>query len=1219
MPKEFRYVFDKWEEELLEIAHEALECAISSAYINLSGVSLLEKVAKRLAEISTHGRKTVIKVILSDRFAPTKNERLRILKTLSSLPGVDSRIYKGKEFQHRKNFIFKTKEEIRVLVGSVNATSAGLFHNLESGALAIHDTNDGEAKRILSEFDSIWNHSEPITNLLEDEAMLDIDPLFKVGENVLYSSTKQIGTINEVIEQTRGYSYKVMLDGKVRTISERFLEPYIDVEEDIVEKFINGDFGDHYDYKLFQTWFRLTRPLENNLYSYLSSKTVFNPHQFKPLMRFLSPASEGRLFIADEVGVGKTIETGIILVEMLSRDRLDTRTPILIVCPNSIGPKWEKEMKNRFQLDFHLHNGRTLKYTLNNALEDGHIPYKYTYSIVSIQLLRMETNLNLLKEIDSRREAPLFGIVIVDEAHHMRNTATDSHDLGNVLSGMTDLMLMLSATPLNLKNEDLYNQMHILNPALFPDWKTFEALQSPVIILNQIRRNISLNNIKARQEIVSFIDELKYVPLGSVVLSHPGVMDFINRLKDQTPFSIEEIVGYERFFVSLSPLYSSFTRTKKREALEHQVQREALEVPIVLTAKEMKFHKDVINTIEKHYLLKGGDPRAIGFVTNTHRRMVSSCIPAMKEYIQWCLNENMIIRVDESSLENEDDNEADLITLNSELRDEFERLLNESKEIEELDSKYDNFKKIIDSTLSNPETPQVMVFSFFIRTLEYLKKRLENDGLSVGIIHGKIPVRGEGKEIDRYEIMDNFQKGKYDVLLSSEVGGEGLDFQYCHAIINYDLPYNPMRVEQRIGRIDRFGQKADKIIVANLFIKGTVDEQIYDRLYRRIRLVEDGIGALEPILGTQIADLQNLIIQGRLTKTQMDEKTKRLQESVESAKQQMEEFEKYRAELLSDDYLSEPINRISESNFIEPEDTFNLTKEYLTEKKGCKLTLIEDGVGKIILSDKVINDLKNFLKKPKNEPGFSALNRLFIPNMEIGIVFDGSKANELSDHVFLPPNGYWTKFITYQLQNEKKINQIFKFRTTNNIPLPNGRYIVALFETRIEGIRSEIEFLGVPVNIDNNEIPKCNIEKVPRLLSGCTTSDVEINSIDIDINYILDEAREYLDIGLDRRRENISEENQYKINSRIAAIEKASESRIRNMQETLNRHIQTRKDMGLEPSEKFVPLTKARIENEKNRSEAKINDLRKQKGISIDYNLEGIIYLEVDDSNEEVY
>ena len=160
--------------------------------------------------------------------------------------------------------------------------------------------------------------------------------------------------------------------------------------------------------RLFQTWLRLSRPIESNLYSYLGSKTIFNPHQFKPLLRFLSPNSEERLFIADEVGVGKTIEAGIIIKELMARNRIDYRSPILIVCPVSLGSKWIKEMKERFSYQFHLHDGNSLKNMLKTTIREGVLPQGYIFSIAGLQLLRREEYITMLNELDSKRNTPLF-------------------------------------------------------------------------------------------------------------------------------------------------------------------------------------------------------------------------------------------------------------------------------------------------------------------------------------------------------------------------------------------------------------------------------------------------------------------------------------------------------------------------------------------------------------------------------------------------------------------------------------------------------------------------------------------------------------------------------------------------------------------------------------------------------------------------------------------
>ncbi len=1214
MPKEFRYVFDDWEDELLGIAHEAIECAIASAYMNVSGVEFLSKVASRLAKFATASSKAIIRVILSDQFAPTKLEKMKILKSMSVLPGVDVRIYCGVGFQHRKNYIFRTEDEIRAVVGSVNATSAGLFKNLEVAAFAVHENSDPEAKKIMGEFETIWSRSKVTDDYIEVNELLNSAPRFSEGENVRYISTGKIGTINRVIEGSRGYSYRVTLEGRMCTVAERFLEAVQDAEEGVIENFWEGIFGSHLDYRLFQTWFRLAKPIEDNLYSYLGSKTVFNPHQFKPLLRFLSPSSDERLFIADEVGVGKTIEAGIILTELIARGRLNYRTPILIVCPNSLGPKWVDEMKKRFGLRFYFHDGDSLGYMLKTTLQDGIFPKEYIFSVVSLQLLRRIEYLNLIKELDARRESSIFGMVIIDEAHHMRNQETDNNELGNLLSGITEMMLMLSATPLNLRNEDLFNQMHILNPILFPDITTFETLQSPVIKLNKIRRLLAAHSLEAVEQIFDQLAELGRDAIGKLVLSHPQVKELIEKLKNKTPLCFDEIVRYERLFVSLSPLYYSFTRTRKREALEHQVQREVWELPISLSDEERKFSDDVLNTIRDYYFSEGKDPHVISFIINTHLRMVSSCIPAMKEYLEWCVRENrMITYGDEASGELDDDEQIDTVNIDKNLKNKFSGLLIDVQKIEGSDSKYIQFRQMLKKIVESSGNQQVMVFSFFIRTLKYLKRRLEADGFSVGLICGEVPLQGDKGVLGRYEIMDEFKKGTYQILLSSEVGGEGLDFQYCHALINYDLPYNPMRIEQRIGRVDRFGQEADKIIVANLFIRGTVDEEIYDRLYRRIHLVEEGIGALEPILGKELSDIQTAIITGGLTTEQKEEFSQRIARAVAAAKSEMEEFEKYRRELISDDYLAQPINSIGSGNFVSPDDAIQLTEQGLSGLKKCEFIKIGNNWGEIVLSEDMIDRGEQFCRRPGNEAGYGELQPLF-SGKRVKVVFDGSIAESKPDHIFLSPTGFWTRFLTSELEQKKALFKIFSFGVKHGIvDFLDGEYIVFLFEVRIEGVRTEIEFIGVPVGISAKSVAETSFEVLPRVLANADTFEVPFSREDIDPNTYLDVARKHLEQVLETKRKVSSEENLYKVESRIAALTKANDIKIKKLQQQMESHISKRSGENREPEERYLRLTNARIEKEKICLKSKIDELRKCQDLSLDYNLEAIIYLKVGD------
>lgn len=1214
MPEQFTFLSENWEEELLNLTSGAIECAIASAYLTPYGVDFLSKISDLLAESTNKYSQSKIKVILSDRFAPTSEKRLQILSKIRELPKVEVKIYCEKEFLHQKNYIFKTEDEIRVIVASANFTSSGFFRNVEWGVRSIHKPNDPEAVKLISQFETLWRKAKPVDEFIKVIVMNE-EPKFHEGENVKYISTGKIGTINKVIQGSRAYSYKVTISGESRTIPEKYLERYIDEEENLIDDFYKGIFGDHKQYKIFQTWFRLSKPLEKNLYSYLGSKTLFNAHQFKPLLRFISSNSEDRLFIADEVGVGKTIEAGIIINEMLARDRLNYHnTPILIVCPNSLCIKWKKEMKNRFRLEFEILDGSALEYILQTTMQDGIFPKKYLFSIVSLQLIRMERYLQLFDELDSQRESSTFGLVVIDEAHHMRNRETDSNAIGNLLSGMTEMMLMLSATPLNLRNEDLYNQMHILNPDLFTDNTAFETLYNPVIKINAIRRLLAEDTLKARQNIFTQFIELKKEPLGEIISRHPEINSLLSRLNDKKKITPQEFVQYDRLLTELNPLFYSFTRSRKREALEHQVQREVLELPITFSIQERKFQDDALQAIRDYYLLKGHDPQSLHFILNIFQRMITSCLPAMKEYFTWSIAEDRMLEIEEADYDEiEDDSQLSSTHLDSSLKTRFEELLTQFKDIEQIDSKYEQFNKMLTKILVNPETSQILIFSFFIRTLKYLKRRLESDGYRVGIIHGAVPLVGDKGGPGRYEIMEAFKKGEFEILLSSEVGGEGLDFQYCHAIVNYDLPYNPMRIEQRIGRIDRFGQTADKIIVANLFIKDSIDEEIYDRLYRRIRLVEDGIGSFEPILGKEISDIQIALISGKLTEQEKNEKSKRLEEALHRAKDANDQLEQHKTELLGDDFLVKPLNNISKGEFISPQDTMDLTEQYLLKFDECRFSRLEEGCAEIELSTDLMTKVEQFMRKPGNEGAFAELKDLTHSPKKIKVVFDGRLAESYSKYLFLPPTGFWAKFITSQFTQERKLSKIFSFdANSSDVKIPKGHYVVFLFEVRMEGLRTEIELLAVPIDIVSKKIIETDFESLPRLLANIADNSVQTDYQDVDVNEVLDLSRDYLDRIMEEKRKVAAEENHFKVDSRIAALNESHNKKVNQIKIQLQKHAEKRKSEGKEPDERLMRMRNAQVEKEKGKLNLKINQLQQHQDLSLDYNLEAIVYLVVE-------
>lgn len=1039
---------------------------------------------------------------------------------------------------------------------------------------------------------------------------------FQQGNNVRIISSGKIGTINAVIDRGDRFNYKVTVEGKIYNYLEKYLEVYVDEEQEIYDSFIQEEFSDAEDYRIFNTWYRLKRPIEGNLYSFLSSKTIFNPYQFKPLLKFINPDSEYRLFIADEVGVGKTIETGIIFTELIARGKLDRRKPILIICPNSLGPKWVSEMKSRFNLKFHLHDGNSLYNMLSSAQSTGVIPEEYSWSVVSIQTLRYEKYFNMLNNVMESRLETIFSMVVVDESHHMRNAGTESNSIGHMLSKLSDMMIMLSATPLNLRSEDLFNQLNILNPSLFPDINTFEAMTSPLKAINSCRKLIMTSDNTLYAEILDKIHELKNGILGQAIKSHEGIVKLENKLMSRTKITAEEAVIYDRMLTALSPLDSIFTRTLKREAIEHKVLRETNKIPVVLSKKEYEFQRDFIDVIKKSYLERGGADSALGFVLNTPYRMVSSCIPATKEYIDWCLDNNRLSVINGKGEDLDDDSEANVeyIELPEYIRLEFVRLKAEAKNLGDNDSKYNELKKYLKKLLPKLENKQIIIFSFFIKTLKYLEEKLTQDGYRVGVINGHVPVVSKNQEPSRYSIIEEFKNGEIDILLSSEVGGEGLDFQFCQALLNYDMPYNPMRIEQRIGRIDRFGQKANKIIVASMYIKDTIDERIYELLYERIKIVEENIGDMQPILGEKLLNIQNEIISGKLTEEDIKKLEKTLEIAIEQAKLESEKFERNRDRLLGDEYFSRSIVNMDKTDFVKPEDAVQLTKIFLALVKGCKYDEIDSTSGKLTISKELCERVQEYTRRPGSEGSMLELSTLIEKKKNINVIFDGSKAVSNSNFAFLPPSGYWIRFILRELENMNKIKKVFMLeKSSDKTDINKGKYLVPLFEVKIEGFRTELSLSAVPVDIKGKFVADCSFEEFARNVYN----SVDKNSIVIP-ELSQDELMDYIEIGRDALNNQIEEkvrnlrlQHKYKLEARISSLEKAAAMRISKINNKIKEYKEKCNIEGKTPNSEFIRLEEAKVTNELNWKEEKIKSLKEKQDISVNTSVSALILLSV--------
>lgn len=200
---------------------------------------------------------------------------------------------------------------------------------------------------------------------------------------------------------------------------------------------------------------------------------------------------------------------------------------------------------------------------------------------------------------------------------------------------------------------------------------------------------------------------------------------------------------------------------------------------------------------------------------------------------------------------------------------------------EGVDTKFDNLSAVLANLHAGNR--RALIFTFSVPTLAYLKERLSSH-YRIAVMHGGV------KREARLKIMAEFRAGAYDYVLANRVASEGLDFEFCSAVINYDLPWNPMEIEQRIGRIDRIGQQEETILVVNFVNDSTIDERILSRLLDRIDIFESSIGALEPIIAASAPKILQAGFDFTLTRDERNQKVHEMLTALEEQRVGLEDI-----------------------------------------------------------------------------------------------------------------------------------------------------------------------------------------------------------------------------------------------------------------------------------------------------------------------------------------
>lgn len=921
--------------------------------------------------------------------------------------------------------------------------------------------------------------------------------------------------------------------------------------ESIRDLMETGRFGTPDDLRRILTFQKVKGELTNILYSMESSNTDFYAYQFKPVLKFLdSPV--GRLLIADEVGLGKTIESMYIWKELQAREEARR---LLIVCPAMLRDKWVIDIKNRFNMNPEVVDVNKLLQTTQSFLQRRN-PHSFIY-VTSLEGLRIknwdgEGNRNkraqlakLLEANPPNEEFSLFDLVIIDESHYLRNPETANNKLGQLLREASGHLILLTATPIQIRSTNLYQLLKLISPEDFFDPATFERMleaNKPVVDALRLIWQTSPDLEGTRQAVDKAL-ESDYFATSS------RLQQLRTQLEGETITPEEQVRLGE--VLENSSLFGQFmTRSRKREVMENRVQRRAQTLNVKFTPQEKQVYDYITHKIRLQ--ARGQKGVSVFRLIARQRQMSSSMVAALSAWDNKGVLDNFLVTDDDDEellYENFGDEleENDLNvggTFHSyhpqfkniecpfpEGKAEFKQFI---EDLKKTDTKYQELIKFLRHEISANNEEKFVLFAFFRATLTYLQKRLEDDGINTCLIMGGI------KREEKQAVLENFKNNNTrSVLLSSEVGSEGIDLQFCRFIINYDLPWNPMRVEQRIGRLDRLGQKSATICIVHFSFKDTIEEYILEKLYERIKIFEESIGDLEDILGQPT---EQLIIDLLSSELSEEERKERAEANIRAIAREMDQQRNLENEAMNlvafSDYILSRINQgRDQRRWLHPDELKAFVNDFF--KLQYPGTVIspsrkQEGLFDIKLSDEAKADLKLFC----NPRRFSTPTHLH--SQTVACFFDPKIAGILGkpNHELLAPSHPLIQWIRHKYEPESQNEegaQRFQLVSASrlksqDVDVDPGVYVYVIHLWKLKGLRTETRLAYQVMRLSDGLIPENQAESLVN--KAAFTGEPKPNGINlVDAEQVLsayEKSEELLQIAFTENEVAFEAENKDK-------------------------------------------------------------------------------------------
>lgn len=746
----------------------------------------------------------------------------------------------------------------------------------------------------------------------------------------LVMSVDQIGDITK---------YTVFVNGESKVFYSGQILPVVDIQQ---YKWLDIE-----TFRSYLTAYQINNPTATNLYSLNSARIDFVPYQFRPALKMIH-ADEPRILIADSVGVGKTIEAGLIIKELQARNELEN---VLIICPKPLVSerKWEMEMK-RFDEDFVPVDGPTFRQIISDTNRDGEWPLRFSKSIVPYSILdsrAYEGEENRrgksfgLRDLDP---APHFDLVIVDEAHHIRNGSMEKEKAFEYKSvkyfcDNADAVVMLTATPLQTSDDDLFTLLNILRPDVVIDKPTFWTMTKPNAPISEAASAIRRAEDGWEEDALNALHRVLESQWGeNVIAPNPAYQRALKTL-EQKVITREERVRMISDVESLHSFNSMLNRTRRKDIQDFCIRR-PYTLAVEFTTEQKLLHDELLRFEQNALLQLHGNARSIPFMMSTIKRQAASCIFGLAPHIRSIIDR----RFDQIEEELGDTDYVFSGTDVGTLQSLATNLLSMADNLPEDDPKFDIMMEAIIEK-QKQENNKIILFSTFRFTLGYLRKKLELAGLRVAQVDGSV------KDVQRQEYRARFELPKdnedaIDIMLFTEVGSEGLDYQFCDMMINYDLPWNPMRIEQRIGRIDRRGQKSEAVGIYNVITDGTVDADIYYRCLQRIGVFNRSIGECDEILGEIASELDRIGMDTTLTEEERKIKLEQMADNEVRKLQELNVLEDEEKELFGFDlseYMTSKEISDAENQWLSQNSLQIMVQQYLNARLGSGTYILGDG------------------------------------------------------------------------------------------------------------------------------------------------------------------------------------------------------------------------------------------------------------------------------------